>query len=160
MTQVDDKIVKIHLDMRLLDQYRVRYNKHTTAEDLVKMMVSSIDSLLSKFAQYKRSTKVFYFKIKAMKVEAIVYDERDRFQKKDEIKINLQCPEASKIFNLCQLRSKIFEDSLFGMPKTEGSNNESNQAKICNVTTADHRTIVRKEFQKRNYSKKSKRKHK
>jgi len=133
MDQVSDNIVKIILDMRLLDQYRVRYNKHANADDLVKILVEKIDSLLKIFLSTKKVSRSYYEKLGNIKIRFHLRDDRNRSyggseNKKEEITININSIESEKIISLSNVRSKIFEDSLFG----DAKGNKTNEAFIKN----------------------------
>jgi hypothetical protein len=137
MDQVSDKDVMITLDMRLLDQYRVRHNKHAKAEDLIKLIAVQIDSIILRFREKKRKHQIFWLRLKSMKIQLHITDFLDRDEKR-EIRISVNSPETSKIFNLADLKNKIFEDSLFGHLKTENVDDEKNETKICNSTEYDY----------------------
>lgn len=142
MGQVDNSLITISLDMRLLDQYRVSYDKYTKAEDLIKMMVDKIDEILSKF-NVKRRNQVFYIRLKAMKIRAVAhYREHDDY--KSEIAIALNSVEATKNFNLNKIKNQMFEDSLFKSDEGRKVKNDFKEAKVYNSSSGDSYNVLRK----------------
>jgi len=142
MGQVDNSLITISLDMRLLDQYRVSYDKYTKAEDLIKMMVDNIDDILSKF-NVKRRNQVFYIRLKTMKIRAVAYY-REIDDSKSEIAIALNSVEATKNFSLNKIKNQIFEDSLFKSDEGRKIKNDFKEAKVYTAAASDSYNVLRK----------------
>lgn len=142
MDQVDSNLVNINLDMRLLDQYRVCHDRYAKAEDLIKMMVDKIDDIVSKFNIKKRS-QVFYIRLKTMKIQAIVQYCYESDEKRQEIRVALNSSEATKAFNLNNIKNQMFEDSLFKSGEGRSVKNDFKEAKISDATHSNSYDVLR-----------------
>jgi hypothetical protein len=142
MDQVDPNSVNINLDMRLLDQYRVCHDRYAKAEDLIKMMVDKIDDIVSKF-NIKQRSRVFYIRLKTMKIQAIVQCTYESDEKKQEIRVSLNSSEATKAFNLNKIKNQIFEDSLFKSGEGRNVKNDFKEAKVSDATYSDSCNVLR-----------------